>query len=149
VLGGRPAESSRPCIQYKSASTASSLHPRLSTRHCPHLLPSAVLLLPGARRCRSIRPARGALSSKPADARRSRSRMMGQTDRRTDGQTDGRTPDRYIDHAAHAAQAGSINKAFSIGVNAARVQGSRPPPQIFDLQGSSCVDDRAIFWLIY
>ena len=42
---------------------------RLSTRHCPHLLLSAVLRrrccwVPDGRRCRSINPARTALSSK-------------------------------------------------------------------------------------
>jgi len=61
----------------------------LSTWHCPHLLPCAVLrpsaaapLLLGVRRGQLVSPARPALSSKPA-ARRCCGRMMEQTDRRT------------------------------------------------------------------
>jgi len=54
----------------------------------------------GARRCRPICPARGALSSKLA-ARRSGCRTMGQTD----GRTDGRTSDRYVEPAAHTVRA--------------------------------------------
>jgi len=50
---------------------------------------AAALLLPGARRCRSISFARTALSSKPA-ARRCCVRLM-----------DGRKPDRFIDPAPH------------------------------------------------
>jgi len=46
-----------------------------------------LLLSAGACRCRSIWPARWALSSKPA-ACRSGCRTMGQTDGRTDGPTD-------------------------------------------------------------
>ena len=61
-----------------------SLVPRLSTRHCPHFLPSAVAC------CRSISPARAALSSKPA-ARRCCCRSTGETDRQT--------PDRFINPA--------------------------------------------------
>ena len=64
---------------------------QLSTWHCPHLLLSAMLrpraaalLLPGARRCRSISFARTALSSKPATCRCC-VRLMGQTDWQTDG----------------------------------------------------------------
>ena len=64
---------------------------QLSTRHCSHLLLSVVLQrrccwAPGARRCRSIYPARTGLSSKPA-ARRFCGRMIEQTDRQTDGRS--------------------------------------------------------------
>jgi len=56
---------------------------------------AAALLLLSAGACyRSITPARGALSSKPA-ARSCR----------TMGQTDGRTLDRFIDTAAHTLRA--------------------------------------------
>ena len=72
---------------YTNKSVSSFLR-RLSTWHCPHLLPSAVL----RRRCcwppavqQSIDiPARRAHSSKPAAAECG-GRIMGQTDRRTDG----------------------------------------------------------------
>jgi len=70
-----------------------SLVPRLSTRHCPHLPLSAVAYY------RSISPARGALSSKPA-ARRCCCRSM--------GQTDGRTLDRFI-RPCSTYCAGSVN----------------------------------------
>ena len=77
-----------------NSSLCSASSTRLSTWHCPHLLLSAVLrpraaslLLPGARRCRSISFARTALSSKPA-ARRCCVRLMEQTDWLTDGRTD-------------------------------------------------------------
>ena len=72
--------------------TCSASSTRLSTWHCPHVLPSAVLRtraaapLLGARRCRSICPACTALSSKPA-ACRCCGRMMGQIDGRTDRRT--------------------------------------------------------------
>ena len=87
-----------------------SLSRRLETRHCPHLLlrPRAeASLLPGAPRSRSIFPARGAPSSKPA-ARHYCGRSTGQTDR----QTDGRTSDRYIDPAAHTIGTVPINCAY-------------------------------------
>ena len=73
--------------KYKSAS---SLIPRLSKWHCPHLLQS---MLPAIDRyLQSV--GRWALSSKPA-ARRCWPM----------GQTDGRTPDRFIDPAPHTMQA--------------------------------------------
>ena len=55
---------------------------------------AAALLLLGARRCRSICPAHGALSSKPND-----------DETWTDRETDGRTPGRYIDPAPHSIRA--------------------------------------------
>ena len=64
----------RPKIESNPSLCSASLI-RMSTWRCPHLLLSAVLrtratalLLPGARRCRSISFARTALSSKPAAA---------------------------------------------------------------------------------
>jgi len=60
-----------------------SLVPRLSTRHCPHLLLNAVACY------RSISLTRDSLSSKPA-ARRCCCRLT----RHTDGRTDGRTLER-------------------------------------------------------
>ena len=61
------------------------LVPRLSTRHCLHLLCAVAPLLPGAgaRRCRSISPAHTALSSKPA-AHRCCCRSTGEMDGRSD-----------------------------------------------------------------
>jgi len=66
-----------------------SLLRQLLTRHCSHLLLSAVprrrcCWAPGGRQCRSISPARIALSSKPA-ARCGCGRTTRQTDRRTLG----------------------------------------------------------------
>jgi len=91
------------------------------------LLPSAVLR-------RRRRPPLSIDTFSPRGAQRQTRRRtpQPQSNDGTDRQTDGRTPDRYIDPAAHAAQAGSINKAFSIGVNAARVAGvatPAPPPK--------------------
>ena len=59
-----------------------------------------LLLRAGARRCRSISSARGALSSKPA-ARRS--------GRLTMGQIDGRTDSRPLHRPCCAYYAGSVN----------------------------------------
>ena len=56
---------------------------------------------PGARRCRSISPARTASSIKPA-AHCCSGRMMGQTDRRT--------PNRFLDPAPHTMQEVSIKR---------------------------------------
>jgi len=67
-----------------------------------------LLLGAGARRCRLICPARGALSSKLA-ARRSDCERC---DRRTDRQTDGRTPDRYIDPVPHTMRA--VSKTYTV-----------------------------------
>ena len=86
-------------------SLCSASSTRLSTWHCPCLMPSAVL----RRRCCCAPapaidryPARRALSSKPV-ARRSCCRTMGQTTNgRTDRQTDRPTRDRSIDPAPHA-----------------------------------------------
>ena len=61
-------------------------------------------MLLGARRCRSISPARRSLRSKRA-ARRCSGRQTGQID----GQTDGQTLDRYIDPASHTMRAMSMN----------------------------------------
>ena len=63
----------------------------------------------GDRRCRSISPARTALSSKPA-ACRGCGRVTGQTDRQADGQADGRTLDRFIDAAPYAMPAVSTEQ---------------------------------------
>jgi len=65
---------------------------------------AAAPLLLGARRCRSISPARRAHSSKPAARRGCGTRRNRQTDRRTDR----RTPYRYIDPAAYYAS--SVNR---------------------------------------
>jgi len=72
----------------------------LSTRHCPHLLLSAVL----RRRCccRSIYPARTALSSKPAA-------------RRCCGSgSDRRTLDRFVAPAPHTMRVVSIKRVVLI-----------------------------------
>ena len=65
---------------------------------------AAAPLLLGARRCRSIFPARTALSSKPA-ARRRCGRMMGRADRQTDRQTDAQP----LHRPCSAYYAGSVN----------------------------------------
>jgi len=76
----------------------------------PHTLPAFAAVR--RCRCRSISPARTALSSKPA-ARFCCDRMMGQAD----GQTDGRTPDRYLDPAAHATRAVPVTENYlSVGI---------------------------------
>ena len=82
-----------------------SLVRRLSTRHCPHLLLSAVLrapLLLGA----------GAVDLYLLPARRSaanpRTPLLLSIDG-TDGRTDRQTLDRFIDPAPHAMQAVSTN----------------------------------------
>jgi len=64
-----------------------------------------LLLGPDSRRCRSIFPARTALSSKPA-ARRCCCRSV--------EQTDGRTLDRFVDPALHTVRAVSLNNYKSM-----------------------------------
>ena len=95
-----------------------SLVPRLSTRHCPHLLLSTVLR---QRRCcwasaavdRYLLPAgRPAANLSHAAATVDRNRPWHSIRDRidgTDGRTDGRrTPDRYIDSAPHTIRTVSV-----------------------------------------
>jgi len=82
-----------------------SLVPRLSTRHCPHLLLSVVACY------RSISPACGALSSKPAAHR---------CCCRSTGQTDGRTLDRLIDPVSHTMRAVSTTNTSVSNVQTSR-----------------------------
>ena len=76
----------QPDIEIWKDITRFSFLRQLSTRHCSHLLLSAVL----RRRCfwapGGHRPTRTALSSKPA-ARRGCGRMVGVTDRQADGRS--------------------------------------------------------------
>ena len=87
-----------------------SLVPRLPTGHCPHLLLNAVLrrscCWAGARRCRSISPARGG-----AQQQTRLTPLLLSIDG-TDGRTDGQTLDRFMDPDPHTMRAVSIACTF-------------------------------------
>jgi len=86
------------CVQLRMSPVNATLLAFAAERRCSWV--------PGVRRCRSISPARTALSSKPA-ARRGYGRMMGQTDRQTDGV---RTDARPFHRPCSAYCASSVNK---------------------------------------